>query len=129
MTKSNKKEKSVPLTEQWLLWKHAENEAKERRLAVEVLILEERKDQIKAEGTSHIDDVLTITSGYQRKWDQDFLRKQYEERGNKPFPFKMEFSEVRADAKYVEANEPEIWKQYVEGLTVSPQKPSFKAKA
>lgn len=117
----------MDLITQWHMWKLQEAQAKQNRLDVENAILREFAGQLKDHGTSHI-GTISITRDVERKWDNDFLSRVYESRGNKLFPFKFSFSEIRADSKYIEANEPDIWSSYVDGLTISPKKPSFKAR-
>lgn len=127
MAQTKKKEVSLP--DQWKLWKHAEDEAKLRRLAVEKQIIKSHIAKPPETGTVDIDGQLGISFALDRKWDQEALLRIYNKKqANEPFPFKLEFSEIRAETKYLEEHEPEIYAAYAEFLTVKPKKPSFKAK-
>ncbi len=117
----------MDLFAQWNAYKLAEKDANEKRLAVEALILKKYKKKISAEGTTHLDGVSIVT-GYDRKWDQKKLEAIKKKLGNKSFPFKTEYKEVRAESKVLEeAEDKGEWEVFADALTIKPKKPSFKS--
>ena len=121
MTKQNE------LEHKWIEFKRQEDVFKKARLEVEAAILDSVSD-LPEEGAYGHKEMLTITTGYSRKFDQDELLKIYNS-GTEPFPFKIEFKEDRANSKALEDMAASFWKNtYDPLLTEKPKKPSFKVR-
>ncbi len=116
----------LTLERKWIELKHREDELKKARLEVEAAIID--SNELKSEGANNIKEMITITTGYNRKFDQKGLEKLQKE-GLNPFPFDVVFKENRADAKALEKMAKPFWDTHFEPLlTVSPKKPSFKVR-
>lgn len=112
---------------EWIALKAKEDEAKKARVAIEQEILSSFELE-KKDGANNLENMLTITGGYSRSWDQEGL-DHLRSLGTDPFPFKIELKEDRKLSKALEEMAPDFWKAKFEPLlTVKPKKPSFKVR-
>ena len=117
--------KQNELEHKWIELKNKEDEVKKARLEVETAILESGINLPNKGAYSH-KEMLSITMGESRKFDQAALLKLYED-GASPFPFKIEFKEIAANTKALEDMAAKYWSETFEPLlTVKPKKPAFK---
>lgn len=109
--------------------KDAEDNARLNRIRKEQQILDhpEVASVIKDEGSVTVDR-LGITTGYTRKWDQKALERLEREVAGDYWPFKTEFKEERAHTRRIEENNPDLWAQLREALTLNPKKPGLTIK-
>lgn len=115
------------LAKKWIELKTQEDALKKARLEVEnelISVAALEKDA----GANNFENILTITTGYDRNWDQDGLA-ELAAQGIDPFPFKIKYQEQRGNTKALEEMAPDFWEKHYEPLlTVKPKKPSFKVR-
>lgn len=115
------------LAKKWIELKAKEDELKKARVEVEKEILNSGVNLKKSGANSYL-EMLTITTGFDRKWDQEGLKKLHDEGAN-PFPFKLEFKEDKKLSSALEEMALEYWSHNFEPLlTVKPKNPSFKVR-
>lgn len=118
---------SVELAKKWTHVKARLDESKKELLSIEKAIIDGGVN-LKPDGANSYLEVLTITTGYDRKFDQDGLTLLYDQEVT-PFPFKVVFKEDRANSKALEEMGKAFWNDYFEPLlTIKPKKPSFKVR-
>jgi hypothetical protein len=115
------------LVNTWRRAKHAEDQAREARFDTEseMMTLIDHK----LEGTTYAfandEGSLRVRTGLKRNWSQRHLKEASDEIATAVFPFRYDFREDRERSKYIENNEPGIWKAISPGLTLKPKKPYF----
>lgn len=119
--------KNQELAKKWIELKTQEDALKKARLEIENAILDHAVIEKNA-GANNFENMLTITTGYSRSWDQKEL-KALKDNGLDPFPFKVEYKENRTLTKGLEAMAKSFWEKHYEPLlTVKPKKASFKVR-
>jgi len=112
------------LEKDWLDAKSQEDAAKQRRLEIEGNILDELVT--KEQGTIPVAKAVKVTTGYNREWDQDGLKKLAEQDMIPAAMFDSVFKEKRSNTKALEESAPQIWNERFRPLlTLKPKKPSF----
>tara|TARA_R100000808_G_scaffold16022_1_gene36471 strand:- start:105 stop:500 length:396 start_codon:yes stop_codon:yes gene_type:complete len=115
------------LVNTWRRAKHAEDQAREARFDCESEMM--TLIDTKPEGTSWVledgDGSMKVRTGMKRNWSQRILKEASDEIAPAVFPFRFDFREERERSKFIENNEPEIWKVISPGLTLKPKKPYF----
>ena len=115
------------LVDTWRKAKHSEDQAREARFDTEAEMM--TLIDAKTEGTSYVlmddDGAMRVRTGMKRNWLQRHLKEVSDEIATAVFPFRFDFHEARERSKYIENNEPGIWKAISPGLTLKPKKPYF----
>lgn len=115
------------LAEQWIQYKRDEQDANERRLAVESEILELLEPIGLRPGANKVEGLIKITTGTTRKWDNEKLLVLRNSIAEDYFPFKETFSENKKMSDDIEKSVPDLWAIISKALTISPRKPAFEA--
>ena len=115
----------MSLKQEWLNAKAMEDEGRNLRLAVEQAMLQEAGD-LPVKGTTQIAEGVKVTTGFAVKYDQQELENIHKSGKVPNWPFKIEHKPVAAELKYLESNEPEMFRLIDDTSTVTPRKPSFK---
>jgi hypothetical protein len=115
------------LEHEWIRLKNQEDQLKKARLEVEAAILDTGIN-LEIKGTYNHKEMLSITTGLDRKFDQKGL-KALHDANTQPFPFKLEFKEDRKLSSALEEMASEFWNTTFEPLlTEKPKKPAFKVR-
>lgn len=112
------------LAEQWIQYKRDEQDASERRLAVENEIISIMGNDLKL-GSNRVEGMIKITAGLNRRWDNSKLLVLRNSIAEDYFPFKETFSENKKMSDEIEQNVPDLWAIISKALTISPKKPAF----
>lgn len=106
----------------WWEAKQGEQRAVAYRLKIEKEI--ESRVKLPDEGTTKIES-LTITTGFDRKWDNDGLMLFREGFPDELWPFKVKWAEERRGTRWLEENSPDLWDQISPALTIKSKKPAY----
>lgn len=112
------------LCEQWIQYKSDEVAARDCRLAAEKEIIDALGDDLKI-GSNKVADMLKVTAGLKREWDNEKLLELRNNIAPDYFPFREELKEVRKLSRAIEEDVPELWGIISKALTIKPEKPSF----
>lgn len=109
----------------WRRAKADEEAAREQRVAIERRMVALLGDLVPQEGTFH-QSGLSISTGYNRKWDQARLTSLAAVIDEAYWPFIHEWKEDRKASRVFEEKFPDLWKHIASALTLTPAKPSVK---
>lgn len=104
--------------------RHERAVAEERRRLEEEIIGDLNVDLDQDNDNIKFDDVK-INFGMENKWDQSILDEIRFEVPDDLWPFKAVWKEDGKRVKFLENNEPDIWKVIETALTVQPKRPYF----
>ncbi|WP_288076444.1 hypothetical protein [Pseudomonas sp.] len=121
----------IDLTQQLIAAKAAEAKANKERVAIEGQIIELLGQREEGAQTTELDNGLkvTITGKNSYKADMPALMQICSNLPENLRPIKTETKLDESGAKYLRANEPEIWAMLASAITVKPAKPSVEVKA
>lgn len=119
----------MTLEKQWHDAKTAEDYAKQERLRIEKLILEQhQKSWESSDKNTHHLETITITTGENRKWDAKGVGSMKAKLEVFPFTEKVEYKENKELTAILRATEPELYQELEQYLTIVPKKPYFKGR-
>lgn len=119
------------LAQELIAAKAAEAAANKARVAIEQQIIELMGQREEGAQTHELANglKLTITGKLSYKADMAKLMAVCSELPENMRPLKVETKLDETGAKYLRANEPAVWAQLAEAITVKPAKPSVEIKA
>lgn len=109
----------------WRRAKADEEAAREQRVAIERRMVALLGDLVPQEGNFH-QSGLSISTGYNRKWDQARLTSLAAVIDEAYWPFKPEWREDRRASRVFEERFPDMWRHLTSALTLTPAKPVVK---
>ena len=128
---NNQSNNIAQLTNEWMNAKREESQANQKRIAVELKMLELLGTPNECSKTHDVGNglKLTITGKMNYSANMDALIEICEKLPKNMRPLKTETKLDETGAKYLRNNEPETWAIIAPAITVKPAKPSITVKA